>query len=58
LRAEIVDDDWFELFKGKRASPIVAFTAQVTASAYVLPGVPMFVPVKVMRAPALPSWAS
>ena len=54
LRAEIADDDWIELFTGKRARPIVAFMAQITASAYVIPGVPMFVPVKVMRALPFP----
>lgn len=53
LRAEIVDEDWIELFTGRRAKAIVAFMAQITVSAYV-GGVPMFVPVKVMRGRPFP----
>jgi hypothetical protein len=45
----IVPSDWEELFSMKKARPLVALMGQITVSAYVVPGTPMFVPVKVMR---------
>ncbi len=47
--ASIVQDDWIETFQGKRARPLVILTGQMTISADLVPGLPLFVPVKVMR---------
>lgn len=49
VRSAIVDQDWHDLFAGRRARPLVAFMGQVTVSALVPTIGPMFVPVKVMR---------
>lgn len=49
VRAEIVDHDWDDLFRGKFARPLIGFLGQVTVPA-MLPVVGrVFVPVKTMR---------
>lgn len=40
----------------KKARPLVALMGQITVSADVMPGTPMFVPVKVMRVLCAPAW--
>ncbi|WP_424137586.1 hypothetical protein [Roseomonas chloroacetimidivorans] len=54
VRSSIVDQDWRDLFDGKRARPLIAFMGQVTVSAMVPMIGPMFVPVKVMRVLTVP----
>ncbi|MCP2216222.1 hypothetical protein [Bradyrhizobium elkanii] len=49
VRANIVDQDWDDLFRGKYARPLIGFLGQVTVPA-MLPVVGrIFVPVKAMR---------
>jgi hypothetical protein len=54
----IVEEDWIDVFKGKRARPLIAVMGQMTVSGELIPGLQMFVPVKVLRiltAPLAPS---
>jgi hypothetical protein len=45
----IVPEDWAEVFCGKRVAPYVTFMGQISVSGDLMPGLPLFIPVKVIR---------
>jgi hypothetical protein len=57
VQASIVPADWEGAFAGKRARPLVAFMGQMTVSGELIPGLPLFVPVKVMQVLPVPPLA-
>jgi hypothetical protein len=58
VRSGIVEDAWADVFKAKKACPLVALMGQMTVSAEVIPGVPLFVPIKVLRVLIAPPYPS
>lgn len=49
LQTSIVPDDWKNIFAAKSARPLVTLMGQMTVSSDIVPGLSMFVPIKVMR---------